>query len=80
MQSANPSPVLCRPIGGGSVALQAACDCPIVGAVRITGLTPDRSYLLAGATHRSVTADAGGEALVTVQPGAPALITLVPVL
>ena len=68
------------PIGGGSVALTAACDRAGAGLVTVAGLRPNRYYVLAGATHRFARADAEGEALIAVTPDAPVLITLVPVI
>jgi hypothetical protein len=67
-------------ICGGSVALLAACDRAGADHVRVTGLRPNRFYVLAGATHRFARADAEGEALIAFTPDAPVLITLVPVI
>jgi hypothetical protein len=67
-------------ICGGSVALLAACDRAGAGHVRVTGLRPNRFYVLAGANHRFARADDEGEALIAFTPDAPVLITLVPVI
>lgn len=80
MQSIQTEAVRGVPAGPGSVALLVASAArPRPGLVRVAGLKPNRHYLLAGAAHRFVRADAAGEATVAVRSDAPALVTLVPV-
>ncbi len=81
VQSKWAEPMRGVPAGAGSVALLVATDASSqASVVRVAGLKSGRHYLLAGATHRFVRADAAGEALVAIPPGTCALVTLVPVI
>ncbi len=83
MQSLSAGNVLvtaARRVAGGLALLVESRSYPSAKCVRVGGLLPGRHYLLDGAAHRFVRADAAGEAWIDARLTAPTLVTMATVI